>query len=67
MLHLFNPTLQGFLPEDWDDFIQNVLYPNYTPTVLLFLGISSMYGLWKTGKISLPYLGTAPQEENEQR
>ena len=43
--HLF--ALQGFLPEDWDDFIQYSLYPNYTPTVLLFLGLSSMYGLWK--------------------
>jgi hypothetical protein len=43
------------LPEDWDAFISNMLYPNYSPTVLLFLGLSSLYGLWKTGK--LPGMG----------
>ncbi len=56
---------QGFLPEEWDAFIQDVLYPNYTGTVALFLGASTLYGLWKIGKISLPFLGTAPAEKQE--
>lgn len=41
----------GFLPEEADAFIQDTLYPSYSPTVLLFLGASSFYGLYKTGKI----------------
>ncbi|KAF5830259.1 hypothetical protein DUNSADRAFT_14816 [Dunaliella salina] len=57
----------GFLPEDWEDFISNSLYPNYTPTVLLFLGLSSAYGLWKTGKLSLPFLGRPPPQNEEQK
>uniref|UniRef100_A0A7S3RAG4 Uncharacterized protein n=1 Tax=Dunaliella tertiolecta TaxID=3047 RepID=A0A7S3RAG4_DUNTE len=57
----------GFLPEDWEDFISNSLYPNYTPTVLLFLGLSSAYGLWKTGKLPLPFLGRPPPQNEEQK
>lgn len=60
-LQLTPPPLQGFLPEDWDDFVTHSLYPSYTYTVLLFLGMSSLYGLWKTGKISVPFLG--PQQQ----
>ncbi|KIZ04340.1 hypothetical protein MNEG_3617 [Monoraphidium neglectum] len=41
----------GFLPEDWDQFIENVLYPSFSPQMLAFLGASSFYGLWKTGKL----------------
>jgi hypothetical protein len=41
----------GFLPEEWDQFIQDKIYPSYSPTVLLFLGVSSFYGLFKTGKL----------------
>lgn len=44
-------ALQGFLPADVDAFVQDVLYPSYSPQMLLFLGMSSAYGLWKTGKL----------------
>jgi len=27
-----------------------MLYPSFSPQMLLFLGMSSAYGLWKTGK-----------------
>ena len=27
----------------------DVLYPSYSPLVLVFLGVSSLYGLGKTG------------------
>jgi hypothetical protein len=43
--------LQGFLPTEVDGFIQDVLYPSFSPQMLLFLGMSSAYGLWKTGKL----------------
>jgi hypothetical protein len=43
--------LQGFLPTEIDGFIQDVLYPSFSPQMLLFLGMSSAYGLWKTGKL----------------
>ena len=42
---------QGFLPEDWDQWIQDKIYPGYSGTVVLFLGASSLYGLFKTGKL----------------
>eukprot|EP00879_Flechtneria_rotunda_P025974 GHRR01027641.1.p1 GENE.GHRR01027641.1~~GHRR01027641.1.p1 ORF type:complete len:201 (+),score=87.21 GHRR01027641.1:180-782(+) len=41
----------GFLPTELDMFVQDVLYPSYSPQMLLFLGMSSAYGLWKTGKL----------------
>ncbi len=44
-------TLQGFLPEDWDVWIQEKIYPSYSGTVVLFLVCSSLYGLFKTGKL----------------
>jgi hypothetical protein len=50
----------GFLPEDWDQFIQDVIYPSFSWTVLAFLGGSSLYGLWKTG--SLPGQQKVPLE-----
>jgi hypothetical protein len=43
--------LQGFLPEGSDGFITDYLYPSFSPQILLFLGLSSLYGLWKTGKL----------------
>lgn len=43
--------LQGFLPAEADSFIQDYLYPSFSPQMLLFLGMSSAYGLWKTGKL----------------
>eukprot|EP00775_Hariotina_reticulata_P011690 gene11690-11834_t len=41
----------GFFEPDIDAWVQDVLYPSYTPQMLLFLGMSSAYGLWKTGKL----------------
>ncbi|KXZ44553.1 hypothetical protein GPECTOR_65g171 [Gonium pectorale] len=41
----------GFLPEEVDAWIQDVLYPSYSWIVLGFLGLSSLYGLFKTGKL----------------
>ncbi len=43
--------LQGFLPTEADTFIQEVLYPSYSPQILAFLGFSSLYGLFKTGSL----------------
>ena len=42
---------QGFLPEELDQWVQDSIYPSYSPTVLLFLGFSSLYGLFKVGKL----------------
>lgn len=41
----------GFLPEAADAWIQDNLYPTYSYVVLAFLGASSLYGLFKTGKL----------------
>lgn len=41
----------GFLPAEWDPFFRDALYPSFSPQMLLFLGMSSAYGLWKTGKL----------------
>ncbi|GIL57653.1 hypothetical protein Vafri_12846 [Volvox africanus] len=41
----------GFLPEDVDAWIQDKLYPSYSWIMLGFLGLSSLYGLYKTGKL----------------
>ena len=51
-------VLQGFLPEGVDQFATDVLYPSFSPTVLAFLGCSSLYGLWKVlhGLAFLPAL-----------
>jgi hypothetical protein len=62
---LVSPSLcractQGFLPEDWDAFVQYSLYPSYTPTVLTFLAGSTVYGLWKVGRLPLPFMGSSP-------
>lgn len=40
--------LQGFLPESVDSFIEKVLYPSFSPLVLVFLACSTLYGIWKT-------------------
>ena len=39
--------LQGFLPESWDLFAQNVVYKTFSPTVGIFLASSAGYGVWK--------------------
>lgn len=39
----------GFLPESFDQFAQDVVYPSFSPTIVFFLVCSSLYGLWKTG------------------
>lgn len=41
----------GFLPEALDAAVEQYLYPSFSPQMLLFLGASSAYGLWKTGKL----------------
>ncbi|CAM6104618.1 unnamed protein product [Calypogeia fissa] len=38
----------GFLPEEWDEFAVNLVYPAFTPSVGVFLAIAASYGLWKT-------------------
>ena len=42
-----DPSLQGFLPEAWDNFAVDYVYPTFTPTLGLFLAISVVYGLLK--------------------
>jgi hypothetical protein len=42
-------ALSGFLPESVDAWVEATLYPSFSPTVLAFLGCSSLYGLWKSG------------------
>lgn len=37
----------GFLPEEWDEFAVNFVYPAFTPSVGVFLAIAASYGLWK--------------------
>ncbi|KAG0617694.1 hypothetical protein M758_4G008300 [Ceratodon purpureus] len=37
----------GFLPEEWDQFFVNTLYPSFTPTVGLFLLLAAGYGVFK--------------------
>ncbi|KAJ8497536.1 hypothetical protein OPV22_008088 [Ensete ventricosum] len=37
----------GFLPEEWDSFFVKYIYPSFTPTVLLFLGGTVVYGVFK--------------------
>ena len=46
-----SPALQGFMPDDFDQFVREAVYPSYSWTVLGFLCASSFYGLWKTGKL----------------
>ncbi|XP_057952768.1 protein LPA2 [Malania oleifera] len=37
----------GFLPEEWDKFFVKYLYPSFTPTVILFLAGTVVYGVSK--------------------
>jgi hypothetical protein len=46
----------GFLPEEWDQFLVDKLYPSFTPTVGLFLVGAAGYGVFK-------YLGLGPSKE----
>ncbi|EFJ48308.1 hypothetical protein VOLCADRAFT_120890 [Volvox carteri f. nagariensis] len=41
----------GFLPDEVDAWIQDKLYPSYSWIMVGFLGLSSLYGLYKTGKL----------------
>lgn len=36
------------MPEALDQFAQDVVLPAFTPTLGVFLAISTGYGLWKT-------------------
>ena len=38
----------GVLPESFDHWVTDTLYPNYSPIVIGFLVFSSIYGLVKT-------------------
>jgi len=38
----------GFLPEDVDRFAQERVYPAFSPTVVVFLAGSTLYGLFKS-------------------
>lgn len=38
----------GFLPKAVDDFALNVVYPVFSPTVVVFLLVSTFYGVWKS-------------------
>lgn len=48
MQHLLQ-RLQGFLPESWDQFAQDVVYKTFSPTLGIFLASSAGYGVWKVG------------------
>ncbi|KAJ7949613.1 protein LOW PSII ACCUMULATION 2, chloroplastic [Quillaja saponaria] len=37
----------GFLPEEWDKFFVKYLYPSFTPTVVLFVAGTVVYGVLK--------------------
>lgn len=41
----------GFLPDEIDSFVQDKVYPSYTYIMLGFLGLSTVYGLFKIGKL----------------
>jgi hypothetical protein len=41
-------SVQGFLPEAADQFVQDYIYKAFSPTVGLFLACSTLYGVWKT-------------------
>lgn len=38
----------GFMSEGADQFAQDIVFPAFSPTLGLFLLISSAYGVWKT-------------------
>lgn len=38
----------GFMSESLDQFATDIVLPAFTPTLGLFLAISTLYGLWKT-------------------
>ncbi|XP_068655301.1 protein LPA2 [Aristolochia californica] len=40
-------SASGFLPEEWDKFFVNYLYPSFTPTVFLFVAGTVGYGVYK--------------------
>ncbi|KNA10738.1 hypothetical protein SOVF_141710 [Spinacia oleracea] len=40
-------SVSGFLPEEWDKFLVKFLYPTFTPTVVLFVAGTVVYGVSK--------------------
>lgn len=42
---------QGFLSAEMDQFAQDVVFPAFTPTLGLFLAISTGYGVLKVGGV----------------
>ena len=46
---------QGFMPESLDRFAQDVVLPAFSPTLALFLAISTAYGLWKVRRRGGPW------------
>lgn len=45
------PSLvQGFMSESLDQFATDIVLPAFTPTLGLFLAISTLYGLWKASQ-----------------
>jgi len=40
--------VSGFLPPEWDLFIQNTVFPIFSPLIGVFLVFSSAYGLFKS-------------------
>eukprot|EP00892_Ulva_mutabilis_P001233 jgi/Ulvmu1/1110/UM106_0027.1 len=38
----------GFFPDNIDQWIQDNVYTAFSPTIVLFLACSSVYGVWKT-------------------
>ena len=44
--------MQGFLPEQYDQFAQDVVFKTFTPSVGVLLAGSAAYGLWKVGLLT---------------
>jgi hypothetical protein len=40
--------VQGFLPDAADQFVQDYVFKAFTPSILIFLLCSTLYGLWKS-------------------
>ncbi len=49
-------SMQGFLPEEYDQFAQNVVIKAFSPSVGVLLAGSAGYGLWKVYISITPYL-----------
>lgn len=47
-------SVSGFLPEEWDQFALNVVYPAFSPSVGIFVALAAAYGVLKALGIGLP-------------